>query len=148
MENNKIVEKGDFVNIEFAVLNTGKVWMAVCNGSKKNTNSPFRKHYLLMKGNASEESFIDDLDVPKAVNHTFIQRPVVPAPPVITENMTVGETLKVMSNQQNVSFTESRFTKKREGRVKKQTRKIAPSRGSPRSAPKRDESPKGEEDGA
>ena len=148
MENNKIVEKGDFVNIEFAVLNTGKVWMAVCNGSKKNTNSPFRKHYLLMKGNASEESFIDDLDVPKAVNHTFIQRPVVPAPPVITENMTVGETLKVMSNQQNVSFTESRFTKKREGRVKKQTRKIAPSRGSPRRAPKRDESPKGEEDGA
>jgi hypothetical protein len=148
MENNKIVEKGDFVNIEYAVLNTGKVWMAVCNGNKKNTNSPFRKHYLLMKGNASEESFIDDFDVPKQVNHTFIQRPVVPEQPVITEDMTVGETLAVMSKQQNVSFTDLRFVEKREKKVKKQSRKVAPLRGTPRKAVKHDESPQGEEDGA
>ena len=151
MMDGKVVEKGDFVNIEFAVLNTGKVWFAVCNGSKKNTNSPFRKHYLKMKGNASEKSFIDDIDVPKEINHTFVQRPVRPLPlkDAITEDMTIPEAIRESSKYNVVSFADPRFQKK--APAKKPMRKVEPSRGRRGTRKKDDrsnESSKEEEGGA
>jgi len=74
----EIVSRSDFVNIEYAVRNNGKIFIAVVNGGGKGkvANSPFRSEAYNMKSRKSDELHIDDVGTPAEVETNVIQREI------------------------------------------------------------------------
>ena len=101
LEDNKIVRKGDFVNIEYAVKKNGAVWLAVVygGGKKKQANSPFRKQFGRMSSHKDDRLYIDDID--KAYKDTTmeIQRAPVQVAPDIDDSTSTEEILKMMGGR-------------------------------------------------
>jgi hypothetical protein len=116
MEDNKIVRKGDFVNIEYAVKKNGAVWLAVVygGGKKKQSNSPFRKQFGRMSSHKDDRLYIDDID--KAYKHTTmeIQRAPVQVAPDIDDNTSTEDILKMMGGQRWEAASPKRRKKKSE----------------------------------
>jgi len=134
MEDNEIVRKSDFVNIEYATKPDGGVWVAVVNGGnkKKSANSPFRTQYCQMSSHRDTRLYIDDIDTPKSVSTDYIQRAPKNVAPEITDDMSVPEMLRVMGHAGWSATPERAKRSDSKRQPKKSARKIKPSRGTPR----------------